>query len=176
MTGAARSGERRVARARRLERPFGGGNVEGDLGRMDLQGEAHAHLVTADAQFLFGAGDRGTVYSRTEALARANGLVGSAWTALKDGFYSEESSRLLVIEYDLLARKPLEVLKLVYDFVDEMGERVDRGLRVAAAEALAQSSENFINSNTVKTVTLWTLTTIAGGVLSFAVLKAAGVK
>lgn len=68
---------------------------------------------------LFGAGDRGTVYSRTEALARANGLVGSAWTALKDGFYGEQSDRLLVVEYDLLARKPLEVLKLIYDFIGE---------------------------------------------------------
>jgi sulfotransferase len=68
---------------------------------------------------LFGAGDRGTVYSRTEALARSNGLVGSAWTALKDGFYGEQSARLLVVEYDLLARKPLDVLKLIYDFVGE---------------------------------------------------------
>jgi sulfotransferase len=66
-----------------------------------------------------GPADRATAYSRTQALARHTGLVGSAWTALKDAFYGEDSGRLLVVEYEYLARAPLKVLKAIYDFLGE---------------------------------------------------------
>jgi sulfotransferase len=63
--------------------------------------------------------ERATVFSRTEALARQNRLVGSAWTALKEAFYSEQADRLLVVDYEILARAPEKTLKLIYRFLGE---------------------------------------------------------
>jgi sulfotransferase len=54
-----------------------------------------------------------------ETLAKADRLVGSAYLALRDGFYSEHSGSMLVIEYDRLVRKPLEVLRRLYDVIGE---------------------------------------------------------
>lgn len=63
--------------------------------------------------------ERNTVYSRVDTLAQRNRLVGFAWAALKEAFYSEQASSLLIIEYDLLAQAPEKVLRLVYDFIEE---------------------------------------------------------
>lgn len=64
-------------------------------------------------------GERGTVYSRVETLAQRNRLVGLPWYALKEAFYSEQGHALLVIDYELLARRPAEVMPLVYQFLGE---------------------------------------------------------
>ena len=63
--------------------------------------------------------ERANVYTRVETLAKPDRLVGSAYFALRDGFYSEHSGSLLVIEYDRLAKRPLEVLRQIYAFVGE---------------------------------------------------------
>ena len=63
--------------------------------------------------------ERNTVYSRVDTLAQRNRLVGYAWSALKEAFYGEQASALLVIEYDLLAKAPAKVLPLIYQFIDE---------------------------------------------------------
>lgn len=63
--------------------------------------------------------ERNTVYSRVDTLAQRNRLVGYAWSALKEAFYGEQASALLVIEYDLLAKAPGKVLPLIYQFIDE---------------------------------------------------------
>ncbi len=63
--------------------------------------------------------ERNTVYSRVETLAQRNRLVGFAWSAIKEAFYSEQASSLLVVDYDLLAAAPAKVLPLVYQFIDE---------------------------------------------------------
>jgi sulfotransferase len=63
--------------------------------------------------------ERNTVYSRVDTLAQRNRLVGFSWAALKEAFYSEQASSLLIIEYDLLAQAPEKVLRLVYDFIEE---------------------------------------------------------
>lgn len=69
---------------------------------------------------LFGAaGSRGTVYSRLEGLAQHDQTVGYAWSALREAFYGEHASSLLLIDYELLARAPAKVLPLVYDFLGE---------------------------------------------------------
>ncbi|RMB11895.1 sulfotransferase [Eilatimonas milleporae] len=69
---------------------------------------------------LFGGdGERATVYSRMEALARQNRLVGLSWTALKEAFYGEQSDRLLIVDYELFARAPEQTLKLIYGFLGE---------------------------------------------------------
>lgn len=63
--------------------------------------------------------ERNTVYSRVDTLAQRNRLVGFAWTAIKEAFYSEQAGSLLVIDYDLLAQAPAKVLPLVYKFIGE---------------------------------------------------------
>jgi sulfotransferase len=64
-------------------------------------------------------GERATVYTRVEALAHANRLVGFAWHALREACYSEFADRIVLVEYDLLTVRPAEVFKLIYEFLGE---------------------------------------------------------
>lgn len=61
---------------------------------------------------------RQTIYTRCESLISHNGVVGNAWTALKEAYYSDYSSRLLVLDYDLLAQYPEKTLTLLYDYLE----------------------------------------------------------
>jgi sulfotransferase len=63
--------------------------------------------------------ERNTVYSRVETLAQANRLVGYPWTALKEAFYGDHASSLLIVDYDLLAQVPEKVMPLIYQFINE---------------------------------------------------------
>jgi sulfotransferase len=63
--------------------------------------------------------ERNTVYSRVDTLAQRNRLVGFPWAALKEAYYGEHASSLLVVDYDLLTQAPDKVLRLVYDFIEE---------------------------------------------------------
>jgi sulfotransferase len=63
--------------------------------------------------------ERNTVYSRVDTLAQRNRLVGYPWTALKEAFYGEHATSLLLVDYELLAQAPQQVLPLVYQFLDE---------------------------------------------------------
>lgn len=69
---------------------------------------------------LFGSpAERSTVFTRCEALANRNGLVGYAWSALQEALYGNHADRLLLVDYDLLANRPSDVMDLVYDFLEE---------------------------------------------------------
>ena len=72
----------------------------------------NTRLFSSDAE-------RSTVYSRLETLASRNRLVGLAWSGLKEAFYSEQGHALLVLDYDILASRPQEVLPLIYQFLGE---------------------------------------------------------
>lgn len=63
--------------------------------------------------------ERNTVYSRVDTLAQRNRLVGFPWAALKEAYYSEHASSLLVVDYDLLTQAPEKVLRLIYEFIGE---------------------------------------------------------
>lgn len=63
--------------------------------------------------------ERNTVYSRVDTLAQRNRLVGYPWTALKEAFFGEHAASLLLVDYELLAQAPQQVLPLVYQFLDE---------------------------------------------------------
>ncbi len=63
--------------------------------------------------------ERATVYSRTEALGHRDRVVGFAYSALKEAYCGEHSDRLLLIDYDILTRKPEACLRLVYRFLGE---------------------------------------------------------
>jgi len=69
-----------------------------------------------DYSKMFGPQNRHTVYSRCESMVNG-GIVGSAWTALKEAFYGEYSEKLLLIDYDLLTQYPARTIELFYDFV-----------------------------------------------------------
>jgi len=60
-----------------------------------------------------------TVYSRTEALAHRDRVVGFAWSALKEANYGEHSEALLLVEYDLLTQKPEACLRLIHRWLGE---------------------------------------------------------
>ena len=63
--------------------------------------------------------ERATVYTRVEALAGANRLVGFPWHALREGCFSEFAERIVIVEYDLLTARPAEVFTLLYQFLGE---------------------------------------------------------
>lgn len=63
--------------------------------------------------------ERATVYTRTEALAHANRLVGFPWHALREACWSEYAERLVIVDYDLFVSRPKEIMPLLYKFMDE---------------------------------------------------------
>jgi len=61
-----------------------------------------------------------TVYTRAEALMNAEkGLVGSAWSTLREAWFADEAKRLMVILYESLVRHPERTLRKLYH---ELGE------------------------------------------------------
>ena len=56
--------------------------------------------------------------SRVDTVLNANRLVGQPWTALQEAVYSEHSSKVLLVDYDLLATSPLDVIACIYDFLE----------------------------------------------------------
>jgi len=63
--------------------------------------------------------ERSTVFSRVETLAQRTRLVGLAWSGLKEAYFSEQASALMVVDYDILAQRPQDVMPLIYDFLGE---------------------------------------------------------
>ena len=68
---------------------------------------------------MFGFEVGGTVYNRFDTLASSNGMVGYAYHALREAFFSQESDRLLLLSYETLTAKPEYALREVYKFIDE---------------------------------------------------------
>ena len=56
-----------------------------------------------------------TVYTRTGALTSPTGTVGMPWDAVQEAFYGDHSGRLLVIDYEALAREPQRTMEFIYD-------------------------------------------------------------
>ncbi len=63
--------------------------------------------------------ERSTVFTRADALLNPNRMIGFAWSALKEAYYSADSDMMLLVDYDLLASRPGEVMDLIYDFIGE---------------------------------------------------------
>lgn len=66
---------------------------------------------------IFGFEPGGTVYSRVQGLASNNGMVGFALDSLREGFYGEHSDRLLLVEYEALAKHPGDTVNAIYDWI-----------------------------------------------------------
>ena len=56
-----------------------------------------------------------TVYSRMDALVGTSGPVRFAWNALREALYGEYADRLVIVEYDDLARDPERTIERIYD-------------------------------------------------------------
>lgn len=72
-----------------------------------------------DLSGIFGFDAGGTVYTRVNRLAVNDGMVGFALDALREAFFSEYSDRLILVDYEALARLPRATMELVYRFIGE---------------------------------------------------------
>lgn len=61
-----------------------------------------------------------SVYSRVETLMNSEkGLIGLAWSSLREAWFSQQAGKLIVINYDTLVRSPAAVLQQLYRELDE---------------------------------------------------------
>ncbi len=61
-----------------------------------------------------------TVCARAEALMNSkSGLIGTAWSTLREAWFAEEARSLIVIHYDSLVRRPQQIVQRLYR---ELGE------------------------------------------------------
>jgi sulfotransferase len=68
----------------------------------------------------------GSVYSRMETLMDPDaGLVGLAWSSLREAWFSEAAERLIVVNYDSLASEPMRVMAQLYSQLGEPPFRHD---------------------------------------------------
>lgn len=67
---------------------------------------------------VFGFEASGTVYDRFETLNRSNGMVGFAWTGLRQAFYGSDPERLLLVRFETLTTTPALALREIYAFLD----------------------------------------------------------
>ena len=68
---------------------------------------------------IFGFEPGGTVYSRVEGLSANSGMVGFAWNALREAFFSEHTDSIMALTYETLTTRPDLALAAVYDFIGE---------------------------------------------------------
>jgi sulfotransferase len=68
---------------------------------------------------MFGFEAGGTVYTRMDRLAGSDGLVGYALDALREAYFGEQAQKLILLEYQALARAPQDTMRLLYEMLDE---------------------------------------------------------
>lgn len=68
---------------------------------------------------IFGFEPGGTVFTRINRLAGSDGMVGYALDALQEAFYGAHSSKLILLEYQALARAPEDALRKLYELLGE---------------------------------------------------------
>jgi sulfotransferase len=68
---------------------------------------------------MFGFEVGGTVFTRVARLASSDGLVGYALDALREAFFGEHASRLILVEYQALTRAPRETMNLLYNMLGQ---------------------------------------------------------
>jgi len=69
---------------------------------------------------IFGNKVGGTVYSRVDKLMNSEtGLIGLPWASLREAWFGEFASKLLIIDYDALSKKPKETMSRVYSYLKE---------------------------------------------------------
>ncbi len=66
---------------------------------------------------MFGFDPSGSVYTRADALGAGNGMIGSAFNALRQAFYGPYSDRLLIVTYETLTSDTPRALAEIYNFL-----------------------------------------------------------
>jgi sulfotransferase len=62
----------------------------------------------------------GTVYSRADGAAGADGMVGYAYNALKEAYFGDYAAgRLMLLQYETLVKDPQKSIAAVYEFISE---------------------------------------------------------
>lgn len=64
---------------------------------------------------MFRQQDAVSIQARMHALAGPGGTVGMAWNATQEAFYGDHADRLLVVDYEALARDPKRAVDAVYE-------------------------------------------------------------
>jgi sulfotransferase len=60
------------------------------------------------------------VYARSEVLMDStSGVIGAAWTTLREAWFSDEAKRLILVTHESLVRRPQQTLRRLYE---ELGE------------------------------------------------------
>jgi sulfotransferase len=72
-----------------------------------------------DLSGLFGFEPNNTVFTRISRIAASDGMVGYALDALKEAFFGEQAERLILVDYEALARRPKETMGEIYEFIGE---------------------------------------------------------
>jgi sulfotransferase len=67
----------------------------------------------------FNCDPSGTVYGHVDALMSGLGSVGMAYNALKGAYFGPQSSALILINYESLAREPAGTMKRLYSLLGE---------------------------------------------------------
>lgn len=68
---------------------------------------------------IFNSSHGGTVYTRANGIAGADGMLGYAYDALKEACYGAHADKLLLVQYETLTTDPAKVLAAIYDFLGE---------------------------------------------------------
>ena len=61
----------------------------------------------------------GTVYSRADELMGEQGIIGFSYIGIKQAITSNETHKLMIVEYDQLCKTPGTVMKSIYSFINE---------------------------------------------------------
>lgn len=65
---------------------------------------------------IFNYGTGTSVYARAELLMNSDtGLIGQAWSTLREAWFGEAAQRLIIIPYDNLVQDPTRVLRQLYE-------------------------------------------------------------
>ncbi len=100
---------------------------------------------------MFKPQDALTAHTRVSSLASPGGTVGFAWNATQEAFYGEFADRLIVVDYEALAKEPKRTLDFIYEALglpsfehdfDNVtfagGDEFDAGLGVPGLHAVAR--------------------------------------
>jgi sulfotransferase len=61
-----------------------------------------------------------SIYGRVETLMNSEtGLIGVAWSSLREAWFSENANRLIVLKYDTLAKQPAQTMRRLYEAIGE---------------------------------------------------------
>ncbi|HEV7776871.1 MAG TPA: sulfotransferase [Luteibacter sp.] len=116
------------SKLRNLKPLFPGGKVIACVRHVSWIIDSIEQLIRRNAfqpSSIFNYQPGGTVYSRAESLANGDGMVGASYNALKEAFYGDETSNLMLLQYETLVSDPQRAIAAVYGFIGEAAYQHD---------------------------------------------------